>query len=132
MSGGNNPPTAGNETKSILPPDLFASFAPGDWIVLGCGQDECRWNDEIVRAWLAGKRPASVAEDCLVERGFGLATLGALDLPLEKFDLPETPMQVGGRDDNLRVDGKFYFPPAGWRCRWKNGEYRRTQFTSPS
>jgi len=99
----------GWQMKKHMPPDLIRFIRAGDWIVLGCGQDELPLNDEIVRRVLAGKRPASVAEDCWLSADLDWPRLVRWILPLEKFDLPETQLQVGGRDDNLRVDGKFIF-----------------------
>jgi hypothetical protein len=100
----------GWQMKKHVPPDLIRFVRAGDWVVLGCGQDELPLYDEIVRRVLAEKRPASVAENCWLSADLDWPRLVRWVLPLEKFDLPETQLQVVGRDDNLCVDGKFIFP----------------------
>jgi hypothetical protein len=100
----------GWQLKKHMPPDMIRFIHVGDWVVLGCAQDELPLNDQIVQRVLAEKRPASVAENYWLSADLDWPHLRHwLSLP-ESVDLPETQLQVVGRDDNLYVDGKFIFP----------------------
>jgi hypothetical protein len=100
----------GWQLKKHLPPNLIRFVHVGDWVVIGCGQNELPLNDEIVRRVLVEKRPAPVTENYWLSADLDWPHLRHwLSLP-ESVDLPETQLQVVGRDANLAVDGKFIFP----------------------
>jgi hypothetical protein len=99
----------GWQMKKHLPPDLIRFVRVGDWIVLGCGQDELPLNDEIVRRVRAEKRPAAAKNDWL-SADLDWPRLTRWFAPLQKFDLPKTQLQVVGSGNNLRLNGKFIFP----------------------
>jgi hypothetical protein len=100
----------GWEMKKHVPPDLIRFVRVGDWVVLGCGQDELPLNDEIVRRVLAGKQPAFVAKNNWLSVDLDWPRLARWFAPLKKFDLPEMQLQVVGRDGNFQMNGKFIFP----------------------
>lgn len=99
----------GWEMKKHVPPDLIRFVCAGDWIVLGCGQDELPLNDEIVRRVRTGKLPASVAKNNWLSADLNWPRLARWIAPLEKFDLPETQLQVVGRAGKFHLNGKFIF-----------------------
>jgi hypothetical protein len=99
----------GWQMKKHLPPDLIRFVRVGDWIVLGCGQDELPLNDEIVRRVRAEKRPAAAKNNWL-SADLDWPRLARWLAPLQKFDLPKTQLQVTGSGNNLRLNGKFIFP----------------------
>jgi len=100
----------GWQMKKHLPPDLIRFVRVGDWIVLGCGQEELPLNDEIFRRVLAEKRPAPVAENCWLSADLDWRRLARWFTPPDKFDLPEMQLQVVGSGNNLQMAGKFIFP----------------------
>jgi hypothetical protein len=100
----------GWQMKKHLPPDLIRFVRVGDWVVLGCGQDELPLNDEIIRRVLAEKRPAPNAGNDWLSADLDWPRLARWFAPLQKFDLPKTQLQVVGRGDNLRLNGEFIFP----------------------
>ncbi len=99
----------GWQMKKHLPPDLIRFVRVGDWIVMGCGQDELPLNDEIVRRVRAEKRPAAAKNDWL-SADLDWPRLARWFAPLQTFDLPKTQLQVVGSGNNLRLNGKFIFP----------------------
>jgi hypothetical protein len=100
----------GWQMKKHVPPDLIRFVRMGNWVVLGCGQEELPLNDEIVRRILFEKRPASIAKNDWLSADLNWPRLARWFAPLEKFDLPETQLQIVGRDGNLELNGKFIFP----------------------
>jgi hypothetical protein len=98
----------GWQMKKHLPPDLIRFVRVGDWVVLGCGQEELPLNDEIARRVRAEKRPTLAKKDWL-SADLDWPRLARWFAPLQKFDLPKTQLQAVGSGNNLRLNGKFIF-----------------------
>ena len=100
--------------KKHLPPNCVRFVRVGDWIVLGCGQDELPLNDEIVRRVLDARRPAPAANDYWLSAEVDWPRLARWLPSSNPFGLPETQLQIVGREASLRLDGRFIFqqPPA--------------------
>lgn len=91
----------GWELKKDLPPNLFRFIRAGNWVVIGCGQNELPLSDE----WAHGTIPQS-----------GTNWLNAnVDWPrlaqhfpvLAKFDFPAIKMQAVENGGNLQLTGTF-------------------------
>jgi hypothetical protein len=92
----------GWELKKDLPPNLFRFVRAGDWVVIGCGQDELPLADEWIQSGMASSHEAgwlSVLVDW--------HRLGQVFPALAGFDFPLTSMQARGINGNILLNGKF-------------------------
>jgi hypothetical protein len=106
----------GWELKKHLPPNRIRFVRAGDWVVLGCGQDELPLNDEIVRRVLAEKRPGPVETNSWLSADADWPRLARWFSWTNAVDWPTTRLQISARDGNLRWDGKFIYPqPLKWQ-----------------
>ena len=104
--------TNGWELKKDLPPNLFRIVRAGDWLVIGCGQDNLPLSD----AWAGGTQPDE-NETSWASAKVDWPRLAEIFPVFAKFDLPAVQMQVLGRDGNLLSQGTFELsqplPPLG-------------------
>jgi hypothetical protein len=96
--------------KKHLPPNLVRFVRVGDWVVFGLGEDGLPLNDELVRHVTAEKRPAAAEKSAWLAADVNWPRLARWFPSINPFDLPETQMQLVGRDRILRLDGKLVFP----------------------
>src|ERR1700677_1702653 len=94
--------TNGWELKKDLPPNLFRFVRAGDWVVIGCGQNELSLSD----GWSQTGTGLEKETNWLSAR-VDWPRVGQLFLALAKFDFPVTTMQAIGVNSNLFVTGKF-------------------------
>lgn len=94
--------TNGWELKKDLPPNLFRFVRTGDWVILGCGQNELPLADE----WSQTGAGLENETNWLSAR-VDWPRLGQVFPALAKFDFPITRMQTIGTSSNLLVTGKF-------------------------
>jgi hypothetical protein len=92
----------GWELKKDLPPNLFRIARAGDWVVVGCGQDELPLSD----VWMQGGITTE-DETSWLAVNLDWPRLAQLFPTLAKFDFPAIKMQVIGAGSNLLVNGKF-------------------------
>ena len=93
--------SGGWELKKDKAPNLFRIVRIGDWVVVGCGQDELPLSD----AWAQGKIPQS--ETNWLSADVDCPRLAQIFPVFAKFDFPRTEMQVTGLNGNLQLAGKF-------------------------
>ena len=91
----------GWELKKDLPPNLFRFVRAGDWIVIGCGQDDLPLSDE----WVQGNFP--VIPPGWVSANLDWPRLARIFPELAKLPLPSVKMQVSGSNSNLVMTGKM-------------------------
>jgi len=96
--------------KKHVPPDLIRFVRTGDWVVFGLGQDGLPAGDELVRRVTAEKRPAPAEKNVWLSADVNWPRLARWFPSINPFDLPETQLQLIGRDKILRLDGKLVFP----------------------
>ena len=96
--------------KKHLPPDLIRFVRAGDWVVLGCGQDELPLSGEMVRRILAGQRPGPVVSNAWLSLDLNWSRLSRWLPEFKSLELPETQLQLTGRDGSLRWNGKLIYP----------------------
>ena len=96
--------------KKHLPPDLIRFVRAGDWVVFGMGQDALPVNDELVRQVTSEKRPGPVEKNAWLAVDVNWPRLARWFPAINPFELPETQLQLVGRDRVLRLDGKLVFP----------------------
>lgn len=91
----------GWELKKDLPPNLLRVVRAGDWLVIGCGQDELPLADE----WAQGNLPQNNGSWLSADLDWPLL---AQHFPaLAKFDFPKIQMRVAGTNHTLLVTGKL-------------------------
>ncbi|HTV42328.1 MAG TPA: hypothetical protein VMF08_17290 [Candidatus Sulfotelmatobacter sp.] len=92
----------GWELKKDMPPNLFRAVRAGNWLLVGCGQDELPLSD----AWAGGTQPDE-NETNWASAKVNWPRLAEIFPDFAKFDLPAMQMQVVGRDGNLLPSGTF-------------------------
>jgi len=92
--------TNGWELKKDMPPNLFRIVRAGDWLVLGCGQDELPWSDHWCQPGGMPQRDTN-----WLSADLDWPRLGQLFPVLAKFDFPVIHMQVNGRFGDLQATG---------------------------
>ncbi len=100
---------AGWELKKHLPPDLIRLVRVGDWVVVGYGQDALPLNDALVRRVQAEKRPVPADKNAWLTLDLDWPRLSRWLPEFKSLDLPETQLQLAGRDGHLRWNGKLVF-----------------------
>lgn len=93
--------SGGWELKKDLPPNLIRFVRSGDWVVVGCGQDQLPLMDE----WTQGKIPENGTN--WLSADLDWPRLAQIFPTLAKFDFPALTMQVTGLHSNLWLTGKF-------------------------
>ncbi len=101
---------AGWELKKHLPPNLIRFVRVGDWVVVGYGQDALPLNDALVRRVQAEKRPVLAEKNAWLTLDLDWPRLSRWLPEFKSLDLPETQLQMTGRDGNLHWNGKLVFP----------------------
>ena len=96
--------------KKHLPPDRVQFVRAGDWVVLGCGQDELPLTEEMVRRITAGQRPDTTDPNAWLSADLDWPRLARLLPAVLPLGLPETQVQMIGRGGDLHLDGKLVFP----------------------
>ena len=94
--------TNGWQLKKDMPPNLFRIVRAGQWLIVGCGQDELPLSD----AWANGNQPDE-NETNWASAKVNWPRLAEIFPDFAKFDLPAMQMQVVGRDGNLLPSGTF-------------------------
>jgi hypothetical protein len=104
---------SGWQLKKDVPPDLVRFVRVGDWVVLGCGQNQLPLNDAMVRRILARQPPMDAATDDWLSLQVDCRRL-AHWLPARRrpgwTNLPEAQLQLFAKDGNLRLNGKLIYP----------------------
>ncbi|HTY89333.1 MAG TPA: hypothetical protein VMB80_17930 [Candidatus Acidoferrum sp.] len=96
--------------KKHVPPNLIGFVRAGDWVVLGCGQDELSLSGEMVKRIQAGQRPAPVETNAWLTADLDWPRLYTWLPAFKALDLPEVRVRLTGQDGNLRWNGKLIFP----------------------
>jgi hypothetical protein len=91
----------GWELKKNLPPNLIRFVRSGDWVVVGCGQEQL----PLMDAWTQGKIPETGTNWLSTDMDWPRLT--QIFPILAKFDFPAFTMQVTGQNSNLCLVGKF-------------------------
>ena len=92
----------GWELKKDLPPNLFRIIRTGDWLFIGCGNNELPLSD----GWsAAGKIPENDTNWLDLETDW--PRLAQIFPALATFDFPAVKMQAIGMNGNFQVNGKF-------------------------
>lgn len=99
----------GWELKKHLPPNLVRFARVGDWVVVGCGQDDLPLNAELVRRIQAGRRPGPPENNAWLTADLDWPRLARCYAWMSAVDLPEIRLQAGARDRNLHLEGKLIF-----------------------
>lgn len=100
---------SGWQLKKHLPPNLIRLARIGDWVVLGCGQDELPLNNEIAQRILNEKRPVTEAKNYWLSLDVNWPRL-AHWLPFtNQLNLPETSLQIFPKSGDLRFAGKLIY-----------------------
>jgi hypothetical protein len=94
--------TNGWELKKDLPPNLFRFVRAGDWVVIGCGQNELPLSDKWVQAGMSLEK-----ETNWLSVNVDWPRLGQFFPVLAKFDFPVTAIQATGINGHFLVTGKF-------------------------
>ncbi|HTR43366.1 MAG TPA: hypothetical protein VMH87_17275 [Pseudomonadales bacterium] len=92
----------GWELKKDLPPNLFRFVRVGDWVVIGCGQNELPLADK----WSKGGTIPKGGTDWL-DANVNWPRLAELFPAFARFDFPAIKMQVTGKDGNMQLNGTF-------------------------
>lgn len=92
----------GWKLKKDLPPNLFRIARAGDWVVIGCGQDELPLSD----AWVQNGKIVGDETNWL-NLDVDWPRLAQLFPALAKFDFPAIKMQITGSGSNLVANGKL-------------------------
>lgn len=105
--------TNGWQLKKDMPPNLFRIVRAGDWLVIGCGQDDVPLADD----WASGEglpgRQAnwigpSVGKDLSwVSANFDWPRLARIFPKFSRFDLPDMDLHVVGRNGLILSRGTF-------------------------
>jgi hypothetical protein len=85
----------------------------GGWLIFNCGADSLKLGDSLAQK-------ISVADNNWLEVDLNWTRLAQFFQSLGNFDLPETHLQVTGRDGNLQMNGKMILsqplpPLVQWR-----------------
>jgi hypothetical protein len=92
----------GWQLKKHHPPDSVRFVRTGDWVVFSCEQADYALGNGVV-----GKISTSAAKNYWLSLGADWSRLSKLFPALKLVDLPETKLQIIGRDGNLHLDGKI-------------------------
>jgi len=87
----------GWKLKKDEPPNLFRIVHAGNWLVIGCGQDELPLSD----AWADGEQMPDTNETNWVSAKVNWPRLAQIFPVFAKFDLPAVQAQVIGRGGEL-------------------------------
>lgn len=93
--------TGGWELKKDMAPNLVRVVRAGNWLILGCGQDELPLSD----AWVSGTQVPDTNETNWVSAKLNWPRLSQIFPIFAKFDLPAVQMQVVGRGGKLLPSG---------------------------
>ena len=91
------------------PPNLFQLSRPAGWLVLDCGTDVLRLQNEILQSpeLRAGAVTAPVPGATWLSANLDWPRLAQLFPALRSWDLPRTDLQVTARDGNFLINGKL-------------------------
>jgi hypothetical protein len=109
----------GWELQKHQPPNRIRfTRVTSDWVVVSCGQDQLTLVYEILNPLL--KKGGAAAETNWLTADLDWPRLARWFPPLKEFDFLKIEMQVAGRDNNLRLNGKLVLtqplsPPERWR-----------------
>jgi hypothetical protein len=91
----------GWELKKDMPPNLFRVVRAGNWLVIGCGQDELPLSDQ----WAGEGIPSD--ETNWLSADLDWPRLAQIFPAFAKFDFPGIKMQITGNNGNLQLTGQF-------------------------
>jgi hypothetical protein len=94
--------TNGWRLKKDLPPNLVRLVRAGDWVIIGCGQNELPLSDE----WIKTGVPAE-NETSWLSMTADWPKLPQFFPALAKFDFPAASLRMIGKGGNFLWDGKF-------------------------
>jgi hypothetical protein len=108
----------GWELRKHQPPNRFRFQRNGDWVVIGCGQDELPLSGQILQPFL--KLSLRAKETDWLSADLNWPRLAQVFPVLKQFDFPKIEMQVAGTGGNLWLNGKFILSqplasPGQWR-----------------
>jgi hypothetical protein len=94
--------TNGWELKKDLPPNLFRFVRAGDWVIIGCGQNELPLSDDWIQMGTdIEKEPSWLSVNA------DWPKLEQIFPALPKFDFPVTTMQAMGTNSIFLLTGKI-------------------------
>ncbi|MGA3267055.1 MAG: hypothetical protein ABSE16_09555 [Verrucomicrobiota bacterium] len=97
----------GWQLKKDLPPNLFRFVRVGDWVVIGCGENELPMTTDLTQQLAAGKPLVAPEDNNWVSANLNWPRLAQWFPVLGKFDFPKLDLGVMGRDGNLQLNGHF-------------------------
>lgn len=92
----------GWELKKDMAPNLFRFTRAGNWVVIGCGQNELPLSD----GWARGGTIPQSGESWL-SANLDWPRLEQLFPAFARFDFPAIKMQVVGHEGNMQLNGTF-------------------------
>jgi hypothetical protein len=97
----------GWQLRKHLSPNLFRFVRTGDWVVIGCGDNELPMTDALLRQLASGQPLVAAGDNQWVSADLDWPRLGQWFPALGKFDFPRVAMQIAGRDGYLKLNGQI-------------------------